>query len=68
MVRHSPPLPPSQPQIPEHLLKLSVQRIVYSGTPYIRLAGLSGVLAVMIGAYGAHCMYLNYSVILKAIL
>lgn len=57
MVKHSSSIPPSPPPIPEHLLKLSVQRIVYTGTPYIRLAGFSGVLAVMIGAYGAHCKY-----------
>lgn len=35
------------------------------GNPFIRLAGLSGAAAVVLGAYGAHCMYLNFKILLN---
>ena len=34
------------------------ERFVLQGSPFVRLAGLSGASAVALGAYGAHCKYL----------
>ena len=33
------------------------ERFVLQGSPFVRLAGLSGAAAVALGAYGAHCKY-----------
>lgn len=33
-------------------------RFVLQGSPFVRLAGLSGAAAVALGAYGAHCKLL----------
>ena len=33
-------------------------RFVVQGSPFVRLAGLSGASAVALGAYGAHSKYL----------
>ena len=35
-------------------------RFVLQGSPFVRLAGLSGAAAVALGAYGAHCKNIPY--------
>ena len=35
------------------------ERFVLQGSPFVRLAGLSGAAAVALGAYGAHCKNCN---------
>ena len=36
------------------------ERFVLQGSPFVRLAGLSGAAAVALGAYGAHCKNIPY--------
>ena len=35
------------------------ERFVLQGSPFVRLAGLSGAAAVALGAYGAHCKFIK---------
>ncbi|KAK6633231.1 hypothetical protein RUM44_003832 [Polyplax serrata] len=49
--------PNNQPvvaKLPPMLENLPVHRVVFSGNNFVRLAGLSGAAAVILGAYGAH--------------
>lgn len=50
---------PAVPKLPAALENLQVGRLVYDGSPFIRIAGLSGAAAVILGAYGAHRKLFN---------
>lgn len=54
--------PNNQPvvaKLPPMLENLPVHRVVFSGNNFVRLAGLSGAAAVILGAYGAHSKILT---------
>ncbi|XP_021939155.1 transmembrane protein 256 homolog isoform X2 [Zootermopsis nevadensis] len=50
-----PPLPPV-PQ-PPPICTFPIWKHTYSGSPFVRLAGIFGASAVVLGAYGAHALY-----------
>ncbi|EEB10905.1 Inner membrane protein ygdD, putative [Pediculus humanus corporis] len=43
-------------KLPPAIVNLPVSRLVLSGNHFVQLAGLSGATAVILGAYGAHCI------------
>ncbi|KAJ9591442.1 hypothetical protein L9F63_002048 [Diploptera punctata] len=51
-----PPPPPPAPQ-PPAICTLPIWKHAYSGSSFVRLAGLFGASAVALGAYGAHAIY-----------
>lgn len=61
---------PPAPTIPPAIQNLNVSKLVMSGSPIIRLAGISGAAAVILGAYGAHSKLITstiYSLLVKAL-
>ena len=47
------PPPPPVPKVPS-ICPLPIWKHAYSGSSFVRLAGLFGASAVALGAYGAH--------------
>lgn len=41
-------------QLPSNLKNLEVSKLVHVGHPVLKLAALSGAMATVLGAYGAH--------------
>jgi len=50
------PPPPAVPQ-PPPVCTLPIWKHYYPGSSFVRLAGIFGVSAVALGAYGAHALY-----------